>query len=127
MSGTRVGTLRLDDGRTDSPVSNWNFQTTGTEVEVESVFWDRQNEQSAYVLTSDGKTVSYFNSECRKPNKKLDSRHFFLFIIGKLRFLDTRQPGEVITTIQAHENGETGGLSLSLIDGLLATVGGEVN
>jgi hypothetical protein len=39
--------------------------------------------------------------------------------------VDTRQPGQSISTIQAHE-GESGGLSLSSIDGLLTTVGGEV-
>lgn len=52
-----MGTLRLDDGRADVPVANWNFKTGNAEIEVESVFWDRQNEHNVYVLTSDGKAL----------------------------------------------------------------------
>lgn len=97
MSGTRQGSLRLDDGRTNNPVANWDF-ANGAEIEVERLFWDPTNEHHAYVLTSD----------------------------GKLRYIDTRQSGQVVSTVQAHEDEETGGLSLSTINGLLTTVGGEV-
>ena len=56
LSGTRAGTLRLDDARTDTPVANWNF-SEGAEIEVEKLFWDRGNEHNAYVLTSERKTA----------------------------------------------------------------------
>jgi len=96
LSGTRAGTCRLDDCRTDDPVANWNF-AEGAEIEVEKLFWDRHNEHNAYILTSD----------------------------GKLRYIDTRQSGQVITTVQAHEGEETGGMSLSAVKGFLTTIGGE--
>lgn len=111
LSGTRTGELRLDDGRTNEPVASWDF-AEGAEVEVEHAFWDRQNEHFAYVLTTGGNSL------------ELESLKI-VFFLGKLRYVDTRQPGQSVLTVQAYD-GDSGALSLSSIDGLLATVAGEV-
>ncbi|KAI6239012.1 hypothetical protein M3Y99_00632900 [Aphelenchoides fujianensis] len=46
LAGTRTGKVRLDDGRLDVPVAEWTFE--GEELEVEKIFWDRQNEHHAF-------------------------------------------------------------------------------
>ena len=66
-------------------------------VEVEAVRWHRNCEQHAFALTSD----------------------------GKLRYLDVRAPGACLIEQRVHEE-EATALTLSEIDGLVATTGGEV-
>ncbi|KAI6211329.1 SAC3 GANP Nin1 mts3 eIF-3 p25 and WD40 repeat domain containing protein [Aphelenchoides besseyi] len=95
LAGTRTGKVRLDDGRLDSPVAEWSFDSSD-ELEVEMLRWDKQNEHYAFVLTSD----------------------------GKLRYLDTRKPGEVVFEVQSHES-EASSLALSATAGLVVTTGGE--
>uniref|UniRef100_A0A915DMX2 Uncharacterized protein n=1 Tax=Ditylenchus dipsaci TaxID=166011 RepID=A0A915DMX2_9BILA len=95
LAGTRKGQINVIDCRSSDTQSSSLSWSIGKEFEVEKVLWDRFNPFCAFTCSSD----------------------------GKLRYFDTRKPGDFVSEISAHGSGVNDVSQSFKVKGLLTTVG----
>lgn len=115
LCGTRTGCVYVTDCRNvDEQVSTikWDFgDKKKNEIEVEKVIWNHFNPFCVFAVSSDG---SFFILKIEK------------FFLGKLRYLDTRKPNEVVAEVLAHDDGANSVSQSFFVKGLVTTVGTKV-